>query len=180
MAIKLKCKIKVKHNFKKFEQIRKELPQAIQKGIEEILDNLQTEAIRLEKGHNQEGIIIDRVDLSTKEIKGRIYADPTKFVSNGQSYLWFEYFGTGQYAEQEHIGTTKHFLESEYTEWFIPVNKVERNLNYPIVDFGDMQFYLAHGAKPNHFLSDAEFKTRDTNVEIIEKQIYEMLREVCK
>ena len=96
MAIKLKCKIKAKHNFKKFDQIRKELPQAIQKGIEEVLDNLQTEAIRLEKGHNKEGIIIDRVDLSKKEIKGRIYADPSKFMSNEQSYLWFEYFGTGQ------------------------------------------------------------------------------------
>lgn len=69
MAIRLKCKIKAKHNFKKFKQIRKKLPQAIQKGIEEVLDNIQTEAIRLEKGHNQEGIIIDRVDLSTKEIK---------------------------------------------------------------------------------------------------------------
>ena len=180
MAIKLKCKIKAKHNFKKFEQIRKELPQAIQKGIEEVLDNLQTEAIRLENGHNQEGIIIDRVDLSTGEVKGRIYADPNKFMSNNQSYLWFEYFGTGQFAEQEHIGTTKHFLESGYTEWFIPVNKVEKKLNYPIVKFGNMQFYLAHGAKPNHFLSDAEFKTRDTNIETVEKQIYEMLREVCR
>lgn len=49
MAIKLKCKIKVKHNFKTFEQIEKKLPQAIQKGIEEVLDNLQTEAIRMER-----------------------------------------------------------------------------------------------------------------------------------
>ncbi|MEE0127898.1 MAG: hypothetical protein UE116_06385 [Clostridia bacterium] len=180
MAIKLKCKIKAKHNFKKFEQMRKELPQAIQKGIEEVLDNLQTEAIRLEKGHNQEGIIIDRVDMSTREIKGRIYADPSKFMSNEQSYLWFEYFGTGQYAEQEHIGITKHFLESGYTEWFIPVNKVDRSLGFPIIEIQGMQFYIAHGQEPNHFLQDAEFKTRDTNIETIEKHIYEMLREVCK
>lgn len=110
MAIKLRCKIKAKHNLKRFEQIEKKLPQTIQQGIEEVLDNLQTEAIRIENGHNQEGIIIDRVDLSTKEIKGRIYVDPTKFISNGQSYLWFEYFGTGQYAEKEHVGTTKHFI----------------------------------------------------------------------
>lgn len=180
MAIKLKCKIKAKHNFKKFEQMRKELPQAIQKGIEEVLDNLQTEAIRLEKGHNQEGIIIDRVDMSTREIKGRIYADPSKFMSNEQSYLWFEYFGTGQYAEQEHIGITKHFLESGYTEWFIPVNKVDRSLGFPIIEIQGMQFYIAHGQEPNHFLQEAEFETRDTNIETIEKHIYIMLREVCK
>lgn len=96
MAIKLKCKIKAKHNFKRFSQIEKKLPQAIKTGIEEVLDNLQTEAIRLEKGNNKEGIIVDRVDLSTGQIKGRVYADPTKFMSNGESYLWFEYFGTRQ------------------------------------------------------------------------------------
>lgn len=180
MAIKIKCKIKTKHNFKRFEPIEKKLPQSIADGIEEVLKNLQTEAIRLENGHNKEGIIVDRVDLSTGKIKGRIYADPNKFISSGQSYLWFEYFGTGEYAEQGHVGTTKHFLESGYTEWFIPVNKVERKLNYPIVNFGNMQFYLAQGSKPNHFLSDAEFKTRDTNIETIEKHIYEMLQEVCK
>lgn len=180
MAIKLKCKIKAKHNFKKFNQIEKKLPQVIVDGTEEVLMNLQTEAVRLEKGHNQEGIIIDKVDLSTNKVKSRIYADPTKFISNGQSYLWFEYFGTGRYAEQEHIGTTKHFIESGYTEWFIPVNKVNRNLEFPIVEIQGMQFYIAHGQEPNHFLSDAEFKTRDTNIEIVEKHIYEMLKEVCK
>ena len=96
MAIKLKCKIKAKYNFKNFNQIEKKLPQVIADGIEEVLDNLQTEAIRLEKGHNQEGIIVDKVDLSTGKVKSRVYADPTKFMSNSQSYLWFEYFGTRQ------------------------------------------------------------------------------------
>lgn len=51
------------------------------------------------------------IDMSTKEVKGRVYADPSKFVTeNGQSYLWFEYFGTGQYAEQEHIGKQSTLL----------------------------------------------------------------------
>lgn len=92
----MKVKCKVKHNFKNFAKIEKQLPQAVANGVEEILKNLRTEAIRLERGHNQEGIIIDRVDLSTGEIKGRVYADPSKFMSNGVSYLWFEYFGTRQ------------------------------------------------------------------------------------
>lgn len=180
MAIKLKCKIKAKHNFKKFQQIRKELPQAIQKGIEEVLDNLQTEAIRLEKGHNEEGIIVNIVDLSTGEIKGRVYADPDKFMSGEQSYLWFEYFGTGDYREMEAVGKTKHFLNTGGSEWFIPVNKVDRELGLPKIEIQGIQFYIAHGQEPNHFLSDAEFKTRDNNIEIVEKQIYEMLKGVCK
>lgn len=37
MGIKIKCKIKSKHNFKRFEQIRKELPKTIQKSVEEVL-----------------------------------------------------------------------------------------------------------------------------------------------
>lgn len=68
-------------------------------------------------------------------------------TENGQSYLWFEYFGTGQYAEQEHIGKTKHFIESCYTEWYIPIDKVGRTLNYPIVTISGKQFYVAVRSK---------------------------------
>lgn len=93
------------------------------------------------------------IDMSTKEIKGRVYAKPEEFMTDdGQSYLWFEYFGTGRYAEQEHVGQTPHFIESGFTEWLIPVNKVGRSLNYPIIAIKGSQFYLAHGNKSNHFL----------------------------
>ena len=64
-------------------------------------------------GQNSEGILLEIIDTSTMEVKGKVYADPSKFMTNnGESYLWFEYFGTGQYAEEEHIGKTKHFIES--------------------------------------------------------------------
>lgn len=53
----------------------------------------------------------------------------------------------GEFAEEEHIGTTKHFLESGYTEWYIPVNKVDRSLNYPIKIINGQQFYIAHRSK---------------------------------
>lgn len=107
MGIKIKCKIKVKHNFKNFAKIEKELPQAVVNGIEKVLKNLHTEAIKLEKGQNGEGIIIDRVDLNNNTIKSRIYADPNKFMSNGQSYLWFEYFGTRQVCRARPRGNYK-------------------------------------------------------------------------
>ena len=92
----------------------------------------------------------------------------------------FEHFGTGQFAEMQHIGTTKHFIESGYTQWFIPVNKVEKVLNYPIVTINETQFYIAHGVQSNHFMTDAEFKSREENKEIVTKKINEMLREVAK
>lgn len=72
-------------------------------------------------------------------------------TENGQSYLWFEYFGTGQYAEQEHIGKTKHFIESGYTEWYIPIDKVGRTLNYPIITISGKQFYVAVRNKSKSF-----------------------------
>lgn len=92
--MKIECKIKAKHNFKKINAIIDKLPQVIQESIEDIMKNIQGYAIRLEKGHNSEGILCEMIDMSTKEVKGKVYADSSKFISNGASYLWFEYFGT--------------------------------------------------------------------------------------
>ncbi len=43
---------------------------------------------------------------------------------------------------KEHIEKTKHFNKTGYTEWYIPVNKVGKNLNYPIVIINNNQFYF--------------------------------------
>lgn len=39
---------------------------------------------------------------------------------------------------------------------------------------------LQSGAKANHFLGDAEFKSRNENAEIVKKKLEEMLKECCK
>ena len=148
----ISCDIKIKHNFKNINAIIQKLPQTAKIITEDILKNIQGYAVKLEKGHKEDGIIVEMIDMSTKEVKGRVYADSSKFMTeNGQSYLWFEYFGTGQYAEQEHIGKTKHFIESGYTEWYIPINKVGRTLNYPIVTISGKQFYVAVRSKSKSF-----------------------------
>lgn len=149
----MKFKVKAKYGYKRINAIVNNLPQTIQESMENILKNIRGHAIKLERGHNGQGILCEIVDLSTKEIKGRIYAKPEEFMTDdGQSYLWFEYFGTGVHAEKEHVGKTKRFIESGYTEWLIPVSKVGRSLNYPIVTIKNSQFYLAYGSKANHFL----------------------------
>lgn len=101
-------------------------------------------------------------------------------TENGQSYLWFEYFGTGEFAEEGHIGKTKHFVESGYTEWYIPKNKVSRSLSYPIKVINGKEFYVAVGSKANHFLGDAEFESRNENIEIVKNKLEGMLKECCK
>lgn len=178
--ISFNCNIKVKHNFKNIEAITKKLPQKAKEITKDVLNNIRGYAIKLEKGHNEDGILVEMIDMSTKEVKGRVYADPSKFMSNGVSYLFFEYFGTGANAEMEHVGKTKHFIQSGYTEWFIPVSKVEKALSYPVVNIQGMDFYIAHGSKANHFMADASFKSRNENAEIVKKKLDEMLKEVCK
>ena len=176
--ISFNCNIKVKHNFKNINAIIQKLPQTAKIITEDVLKNIRGYAIRLEKGNNEEGILVEMIDMTTKEVKGKVYADPSKFMSNGVSYLFFEYFGTGANAEMEHVGKSKHFINSGYTEWFIPVSKVEKALPYPVVNIQGMDFYIAHGMKANHFMSDASFKSRNENAEIVKKKLDEMLKEV--
>lgn len=174
--MKITCKVKGLNRLeKKINTIVKKLPKAVEQSIEEILKETRACAIRLEKGHREEGILCELVDVANNIIKGRIYADIKAFP-----WFMFEHYGTGQYAEMEHVGKSKHFIESGYTQWFIPVSKVEKPLNYPIVSIGDLQFYIAHGVKANHFMTDAEFEMRDNNIETVEKHIYELLKEACK
>lgn len=52
--IKFNCEIKTKHNFKNINAIIKKLPQTAKAITEDVLENIQGYAIRLEKGHNAE------------------------------------------------------------------------------------------------------------------------------
>lgn len=93
--ISFNCNFKVKHNFKNINAIIQRLPQTAKIITEDVLKNIRGYAIKLEKAHNENGILVEMIDMSTKEVKGRVYCDPSKFMTeNGQSYLWFEYFGT--------------------------------------------------------------------------------------
>lgn len=173
--MKFDCKIKVKHNYKNINSIIQKLPQTINESLEEVLKNIRGYAIKLEKGHNEEGISIEMIDMSTKECKGKVYTDKEKFA-----HAMFEHFGTGDYRELPAIGVTKHFLETGGSQWFIPVSKVEKALQYPIIEIQGTQFYVAHGVKANHFMTDAEFESRNENIEIVANKIKTMFKEVCK
>ena len=168
--------IKAKYGYKRIDEIVKGLQTKI--GIEDVLNNMRLTAIRLEKGHNDNGILVQMFEDG--EEKGRLYATPDQFMSNGISYLFFEYFGTGRHAEMGHVGKSKHFIESGYTEWFIQVSRVDRRLNYPIVTINNTEFYIAHGMKSNHFLQDAEFETRPQSTQIVQAKLKEMLVKICR
>lgn len=168
--------IKAKYGYKRIDKLIASLQTEI--GIEDVLKSIRGQAIKLEKGHNDNGILVEMFENGQET--GRVYATPEEFLSSGISYLFFEYFGTGKYAELEHVGKTKHFIESGYTEWFIPVEKVQKPLNYPVININGVDFYLAHGVKPNHFLQDAEFDTREQNKGIVKNKLEEMFKRICK
>ena len=67
--INFNCNIKVKHNFKNIDTIIQKLPQTAQMITENVLKNIRGYAIRLEKGHKEDGILVEMIDMSTKEVK---------------------------------------------------------------------------------------------------------------
>lgn len=174
--VKIKCKVNgIKRLDKKLNAIVNKLSNIIEKSIEEVIKDTCQYAISLRRGNKTDGILFEMVDTNTKQVKARIYTDQENFP-----YSWYEHFGTGEYAEMEHVGTTKHFIESGYQQWLIPVNKVNRDLPYRIITINDNQFYLAHGVKANPFMQKAEFEMRDSNIDTIQSNILNMLEEVCK
>lgn len=88
--IKINCKVKgLKNLDKKLNTIVNKLPQAIEKSVEEIMKDMRISAIRLEKGHHDDGILCELVDVANNKIKGRVYADVKAFP-----FFMFEHYGT--------------------------------------------------------------------------------------
>lgn len=158
---------------KKLNTISSKLTERVKEGLERASKETATYAISLRRGNKEDGIIAELVDLKSSSVKYRIHTQQDIFP-----YSWFEHFGTGQFAELPHIGKTRHFIESGFTEWFIPVDKVERSLRYPIITINGMQFYIAHGAKPNPFMRKAEFERRPSNLEEVKEAVKQLLNEV--
>lgn len=67
--ISFNCNFKVKHNFKNINAIIQKLPQFTKESVEEIFKNVRGYAIKLERGHNEEGILCELINTSNMEVK---------------------------------------------------------------------------------------------------------------
>lgn len=68
--VKFKCEVKGLDKLeKKINTIIKELPNKVQESIEDVLKNIQGYAIRLERGHNSNGILVEMIETSTMKVK---------------------------------------------------------------------------------------------------------------
>ncbi len=65
----INVKFKVKNNFKKFNKINNQITGVVEEGIEDVLKNIRGVAVRLEQGHNSDGILFEMIDMLTKEVK---------------------------------------------------------------------------------------------------------------
>lgn len=65
----INCEIKIKHNFKNIDTIAQRLPEMAKEITEDILKNIRSYAIKLEKGHNAEGILCELIDTSDMSVK---------------------------------------------------------------------------------------------------------------
>lgn len=88
MGIRFGAKIKVKHNFKRFDAISNRLIKSTTESIEDVIKNIRGYAIRL-LGTDNNGIVCEIVNTNTKEIKGRVFTDQNKMP-----WSWFREFGT--------------------------------------------------------------------------------------
>ena len=58
----ISCDIKIKHNFKNINAIIQKLPQTAKIITEDILKNIQGYAVKLEKSHKEDGIIVEMIE----------------------------------------------------------------------------------------------------------------------
>ena len=86
--MKINCEVKAKHNYKRIESIIRNLPQFATKCVEDVLKNIQGYAIRLEKGHKEEGIIVEMVDTSNMKVKRQSIRRPFKVYDRKRTILF--------------------------------------------------------------------------------------------
>ena len=169
------CNIKSKNKLNTMKKLEYKVPELLKDIVTSVGKNIRDKAIKLERGNNANGINVELVKISEIEAISKVHTS-----AENMPWAMFEHFGTGDFRELPAIGKTKHFIETGGSEWFIPVNKVEKALNYPIITINDIDFYVAHGAKANHFMTDAEFLTREENKTIIRNKIDKLIKEVSK
>ena len=82
--------------------------------------------------------------------------------------------GTGIYALEPHIGTTKTFIESGYRYWYVPTSSVKRPLGQKITING-VDYYVAKAQPPKPHFRPALEENISTYRANIKKAIKEAL-----
>lgn len=112
----------------------------------------------------------NKYEISDEEIT--IYNDVVN--ENNEHYSLILEYGSGLYAEKEHIGTTKTFLATGYMYWYVPEEEATELINYPYerIETETGVFYKVYGQTPKHIYEDA--------AKITQRNIARWIREYIK
>lgn len=163
---------------KKMETLIRKLPEAAKMGVDDALKNTQEKALQNKRGNKDEKLIpIEIFDFDKNKVVGRVYTNKDLF-----SHACFLEFGTGAKADGTlpHIGKTKTFIESGMQYWFLPIEKIDKNLNNPVINIKGELFYIMFATKPYPFMRTAAFYSRRENADLINERIGKMILEVLK
>lgn len=106
------------------------------------------------------------------EDKVVIYNDVTN--NNGEHYSLILEYGSGLYAEKEHIGKTDMFKSSGYMFWYVPEEEAPELIEYPYdrIETESGVLYKVYGQTPKHIYEDA--------AKLVERNITRWVREYIK
>ena len=98
-----------------------------------------------------------------------VYNDVTN--GNGEYYSLILEYGSGLYAEQDHIGQTPTFNASGYMYWFVPEEEAPELFDYPYerIETEEGVIYKVFGQTPKHIYEDS--------AEIIQRNVARWVRE---
>lgn len=91
---------------------------------------------------------------------------------SGEYYSLILEYGSGLYAEKDHIGTTEAFQASGYMYWYVPEEEAPELFDYPyerIVTEDGAVLYKVYGQTPKHIYEDA--------ADIVERNVARWIRE---
>lgn len=94
--------------------------------------------------------------------------------NNGEYYSLIIEYGSGLYAEQEHIGKTNTFTATGYMYWYVPEEEAPELFDYPYerIETDAGVLYKVFGQTPKHIYEDA--------AKIAERNISRWVREYIK
>lgn len=172
----LKVEVKRKPRGLGLDGILQKLPKAVEKGIEEALENTRKLAISFAPGPAKGAILIEILDANTKHvIKGRIFNDTSQVP-------WSSYteFGTGLYVDDQGNDEAIRLKRAKSIPWYVHVSMVPASFaryGYPLVTGKNGQkYYEVDGMKPHPYMHPAAFQNRDKNIQEVAKAIQEMIR----
>lgn len=116
-------------------------------------------SIKCSDTKNEEGVIKTSIYTDMKSEDGYFIG---RMIENG----------TGIYALEPHIGTTKTFIESGYRYWYVPASSVKRPLGQKI-NINGVEYYVAKAQPPKPHFKPA----LDENISTYRANIRKAIRE---